>query len=84
VAALAGVAASLGEPSMAGRLFGAIEVALRSTTFHLYPVDRLEYDRNMTAAKSKLSEAAWAVALSEGETISLDKATSAALQLNQR
>jgi predicted ATPase/transcriptional regulator with XRE-family HTH domain len=81
LAALAGAAGLLGKPSIAGRLFGATESALRSTTFHLYPVDRLEYDRTMAAAKSRLSEAAWAVALSEGAAMSLDEAATAALQL---
>jgi tetratricopeptide (TPR) repeat protein len=81
LAALAGAAGLLSKPSIAAHLFGAIESALRSTTFHLYPVDRLEYDRTMAAVKSRLSEAAWAVALSEGAAISLDEAATAALQL---
>ena len=81
LAALAGAAASLGEASMAGRLFGAVEGALRSTTFHLYPVDRLEYTRNRASAGSRLSEADWASALSRGATMSLDEAAAAALLL---
>jgi len=81
LAAISGVAAALHDPLMAGRLFGATEAALRSTTFHLYPVDLLEYNRNMAAAKSRLSAAAWAVAQSEGAAMSLDEASDAALQL---
>jgi predicted ATPase/transcriptional regulator with XRE-family HTH domain len=81
LAALAGAAAALAKPSVAGRLFGATNDALRTTTFHLYAVDRLEYDRNMAAASSLLNETAWAVALSEGATMSLDEAAGAALQL---
>jgi predicted ATPase/transcriptional regulator with XRE-family HTH domain len=81
LAALAGAAASLGEALMAGRLFGAVNISLRSTTFHLYPVDRLEYTRNRASAESRLSEADWASALSEGEAMSLGEAAGAALLL---
>lgn len=81
---MAAVAASMDDPSRAGRLFGATEAALRSTSFHLYPVDRLEYNRNLrlASANSGLSEAAWAVALSEGAALSLDEAAGVALQLD--
>lgn len=84
--AIAAVAASMGDPLMAGRLFGATETALRSTTFHLYPVDRLEYNRNLglASANSGLSAAEWAVALSEGAALSLDEAAGAALRWLQR
>jgi predicted ATPase/transcriptional regulator with XRE-family HTH domain len=81
LAALAGAAASLGEAPMAARLFGALEASLRSTTFHLYPVDRLEYTRNLESARSRLSEADWATALSRGATMSLDEAAGAASML---
>jgi predicted ATPase/transcriptional regulator with XRE-family HTH domain len=84
LAAVAGVTASLGDLSMAGRLFGAVNAALRSTGFHLYAVDRLEYDRNLglASANSRLSEAAWTAALSEGAAMSLEQAADAAIQLN--
>ncbi len=86
LAAMAGVTASLGDLSMAGCLFGAVDAALRSTGFHLYPVDRLEYSRNleMADANPRLSEAAWAAALSEGAAMSLDEAADAALQSHRR
>jgi predicted ATPase len=85
LAAIAGVAAALGDLLMAGRLFGAVHAALRSTGFRLYPIDRIEYDRNLRLASptSRVSEAAWATALSEGAAMSLDEAAAAALQSNQ-
>jgi tetratricopeptide (TPR) repeat protein len=81
LAALAGAAAWLAEASMAGRLFGAVDASLRSTTFHLYPVDLLEYTRNRASAESGLSETEWTEALSEGGAMSLDEAAGAALLL---
>jgi predicted ATPase/transcriptional regulator with XRE-family HTH domain len=81
LAALAGAAASLGEGSTAGRLFGAVDAALRSTTFHLYPVDRLEYTRNLESARSRLSEEDWTSAFSEGAAMSLGEAAGAATML---
>jgi tetratricopeptide (TPR) repeat protein len=81
LAALAGAAASLGEASMAGRLFGAVDASLRSTTFHLYPVDRLEYTRNLATVASLVTEADWATARSEGAAMSLDEAAGAATML---
>ena len=81
---MSGAVGALGKSSMSGRLFGATEAALRSTTFHLYPVDRLEYGRNMDAISAALGEAAWAAALSEGAAMSLDEAAALVLQLDQR
>jgi hypothetical protein len=84
LAALAGAAAAWGESTTASRLFGATEAALRSTRFHLYAVDHREYERNMAAAHSRLSEGAWAIALPAGAAMSLTEAAEAALQLAQR
>ncbi len=86
LAAMAGAAALLGDFSMAGRLFGAVNATLRSTGFHLYPVDRVEYNRNLelASANPRLNETTWAAALSEGAAMSLDDAADVALQLNPR
>jgi tetratricopeptide (TPR) repeat protein len=84
LAAWAGVAAAFGELAAASRLFGATEALLRSTNFHLYTVDLLEYERNMAAVRARLGEDAWAAGLSEGGRMSREEAFDTALRLHQR
>jgi predicted ATPase len=79
--AMAGVVAMQGDLRRSARLFGAVRSALRATGFHLYPVDRLEYERNLANAQARSGpgEAAWLAALAEGEAIPLDEAARLAL-----
>ena len=84
LAAAAGLAAALDDLSAAGRLFGITGSLLRSTGFHLYAVDRLEYEQNMAAARSKLDDKAWEGGVAEGERMSVAEAAELALQLQVR
>jgi hypothetical protein len=84
LAASVGLALALGDAAAAGRLFCATEAALRSTHFHMYAVDRLEYERHKAAALSRLGEGAWRAALVDVGGMSLDEAADAALKLYRR
>jgi predicted ATPase/transcriptional regulator with XRE-family HTH domain len=80
MAAMAGLASALGKAHLAGRLSGATEATLRTTGYRLYTADRIEYERHMAAARSKLGEDAWLAALSEGALMSLNDAADEALR----
>jgi hypothetical protein len=80
LAGLAGVAATEGHPVRAARLFGAAEELFRTLSQKMQPVDQAEFDRNVTAARAQLDEAAFATAWAEGRAMSLPQAIEYALE----
>jgi predicted ATPase/DNA-binding SARP family transcriptional activator/DNA-binding CsgD family transcriptional regulator len=77
--AMAGLAGALGEADRAARLWGAAEAARADTGIVLPPGDRALHEPHLAAARSRLGEAAWERALTEGRAMSLDEATEYAL-----
>jgi predicted ATPase/class 3 adenylate cyclase/DNA-binding XRE family transcriptional regulator len=79
---LIGLAVALraqGQPQRAARLFGAAEALYDIIGQIMNPLDRTEYDRNVTVARAQLGEAAWAAAYAEGRAMTLDQAIAEAL-----
>src|SRR5206468_7084696 len=56
LAGFAGVAAGMGQPEQAARLLGATEALLASIGAAMWPADRLDHERNLTAARADLDE----------------------------
>jgi tetratricopeptide (TPR) repeat protein len=83
--ALAGVASSEGQPERAAHLYGAGQ-ALRWGTYHRalrprWPMGaRVDYERDVAAVRSRLSESAFAGAWSEGKAMTLEQAVAYALE----
>jgi predicted ATPase/DNA-binding SARP family transcriptional activator/DNA-binding CsgD family transcriptional regulator len=71
MASLAGVR---GEAPLAARLWGAAETAREATGIALPPGDRALHEPRLAAARSRLGEGEWEVALAEGRTMSLEEA----------
>ena len=61
--------AALGVPVAATRLWGAAEVLREAIGAPMYPVDRDEYTQAVAAARTKMSETAFAAAWKEGRAL---------------
>jgi predicted ATPase/transcriptional regulator with XRE-family HTH domain len=81
---LAGAEVSAGKTLPAARLLGAVDRALEGSPFALHAVDRLEYDRNLAAARAALDEADWDEAWRAGRALPLEQAVTYALDQIQR
>jgi predicted ATPase/DNA-binding SARP family transcriptional activator len=81
---LAGALAAQGQPQGAARLFGAAEALYDIIGQIMDPVYRTDYDRNVTAARTQLGEAAWEAAYAEGRAMSLEQAIAEALRVADR
>src|ERR671921_1626647 len=82
VTALAGVAASKGFPVRAARLWGAGERLSEISGGHIVREGKstIDYERTLTAARSRLDEAAWTAAWAEGRAMSPERAIEYALE----
>lgn len=77
---LAGVAAATAQAQRAARLFGAGEALLESIGGVLYPSDRIDYDRDVTAARAALDEATFNAAWQQGRAMTWEIAASYAVE----
>ena len=81
---LAAVAATHGrQPEgtvRAARLLGAAEAQFEAIGAAMWPADRLEYERSVTAARAALSEEVFAAAWAEGRAMTLEQAVAYALE----
>ncbi|MBS1253930.1 MAG: putative HTH-type transcriptional regulator [Anaerolineales bacterium] len=68
------LAAAGGRPARAVRLFTAAEGTRQVAGAPLSPVDRPEYQRSLTAARTRLDEDAFAAAWGEGRAMTLEQA----------
>ena len=76
---MASLAGNLGDATRAARLWGAAEAAREVTGFALPSGDRVLHESYLAAARSRLGEAVWEQALSEGRAMPLDRAAEYAL-----
>ena len=76
---LAGVAGDRGQAERAARLLGAEQALCESIGAVLTPSDASAFERGMAAARGALGETAFAAAVVEGRTMSLDQAIEYAL-----
>ena len=77
--ALAGVAAAQGQAERAARLLGAAEALVEPARLRADPVVRIEYDRNLAAARVGPDEAGFAAAWAAGRALPREQAIAYAL-----
>jgi predicted ATPase/DNA-binding CsgD family transcriptional regulator len=82
VTGLAGVAASLGRPARAARLWGAADGLSERYGGHVVREGRavIDYEGRLAAARSQLDEAAWTAAWAEGRAMGPEQAVGYALE----
>jgi len=82
VIGLGGVAASLGWPVRAARLWGAAEGISETYGVHLLSAGRslIDYEGRLAAARTRLDEAAWTAAWAEGRDMDLEQISEYARQ----
>jgi hypothetical protein len=76
---LAGVVQATGDAARAGRLSGAAETLLQSLDAVLDPAGTLEYEVNLAATRTQVSQHAFAKAWQEGKTMTLEQAITEAM-----
>jgi predicted ATPase/DNA-binding CsgD family transcriptional regulator len=82
--ALACVAQARGEAGRAARLFGAAEVLREVIGYEQEPGDGVLQEPYLTAARSRLDEASWEAAFSDGQAMSFEEAIEYALSVEER
>jgi predicted ATPase/DNA-binding CsgD family transcriptional regulator len=78
---LAGMVSLLGQPEPAARLFGAAATLFEVTRTSIWPVDRIDYDRNLSAVRAQLGEDLFANAFAAGRAMSLEQAIAEAFAI---
>jgi hypothetical protein len=81
---LASVAVVLGNPTLATQLLAAIDALLTRSGARLWPVDRIEYERTMTAVRAQLDEAMFRSEWTSGHTLPLDQIMEEAIAFSAR
>jgi len=76
LAGLAMIAAVEGQLLLAARLIGSVEVRL-NVNVDMYPAERAEYQHTMESVRRQLDRKAFAAALNEGRTMTLEQALAA-------
>jgi predicted ATPase/DNA-binding SARP family transcriptional activator len=77
---LAGVAIADGRPERAARLLGAGDRLRQGIKVPRAPIERADHERRLTAVRAALGEEAFAAAWAAGRVMSLDEATTLALE----
>jgi predicted ATPase/DNA-binding SARP family transcriptional activator len=80
LAGFARVAAGKAQPERAARLLGAAEARHEALGEHPWPMQLAEHDRTVTAARTALSEEAFAAAWAEGQAMTVEQAVAYALE----
>jgi predicted ATPase/transcriptional regulator with XRE-family HTH domain len=78
---LAAIASVMGRPGQAAKITGAVEATLSEMGAPMEPIEALEYNRQLAAARSQVPEQVWAAAQDEGRGMSLEDAVVYALDL---
>jgi hypothetical protein len=76
---LAMVAATTGQPARAARLWGAAEALREATDEGRWHVFQRSYERALATARTRLSEAQWAIAWAAGRALTAEQAVAEAL-----
>lgn len=76
----AGIACAQGQTTSAAHLFGAAGALREATGTPLHPCDRPEYERDVTAVRTGLSEEAFTAAWAQGRAMTLEQAVEYALE----
>jgi predicted ATPase/DNA-binding CsgD family transcriptional regulator len=66
---VAGMVGLLGQPEQAARLFGAASAAIEAAGTSIWPVDRVDYERNLAAVRARLGDVAFAAAWETGRAL---------------
>jgi len=74
LAGVAGMVAELGRPAPAARLFGAAAALLTAMGASFWPVDKVDFDRNLNETRALLGEEAFAAAFAAGGAMPLAQA----------
>lgn len=80
---LAGAAGALGQFFQAARLWGAAEAQREDSDIWWSSAERLLLEPVLTAARLRLSEAAWEIAFADGKAMRLEEAVEYALSEEQ-
>ncbi len=84
LAGLGGVAAKIGWPDRAARIFGAVDALSGATSMLQYGIDRARYQRTLALAREDVpDEFIWNSAHKEGRTLTLEQAIAYAVQAVQ-
>jgi predicted ATPase len=79
LAGFAAIARAEGEPERSARLYGAVAALQAANKLSMWPSERVEYERNTSALRTQLDEAAWAKAWAVGSAMTMDQAIDYAL-----
>ena len=78
---LGGVAAKIGRPDGAARIFGAIQALSGATSMLQYGIDRARYQRTLALARAEAQdESTWNSAYAEGRTMTFEQAIAYAVE----
>ncbi len=78
---LGGVAAKIGQPERAARIFGAIQALSGATSVVEYGLDRARYQRTLALARTEAKdESAWNAAYAEGRAMTIEQVIAYALE----
>ena len=80
---IAGLSAEQQQAHRAARLFGAVEALGETVNIQLPPLDRLDLDRDVAAARAQLDEATFTAAWGQGRKMTLEQAIAFALEDEQ-
>jgi DNA-binding CsgD family transcriptional regulator len=75
---IAGMAAHLGWSEQAAGLFGAADAIFERLGTSIWPVDKVDYDRNLAAARAQLGDDAFNTGFTAGRALTLQQAIAAA------
>jgi predicted ATPase/DNA-binding CsgD family transcriptional regulator/Flp pilus assembly protein TadD len=81
LAALGGLFGARKQLERASVLFSASQALSNTISSHLDPADQVEYERNLAATKSQMSQGDWDRAWVRGQALTLDEAVAYALEI---
>jgi tetratricopeptide (TPR) repeat protein len=79
LAGFGGLVAAQGQSRRAAVLFGAVTALRAALNTPMWPAERVEYERHITAVRAQLDEATFAAAWAEGRAMTLEQALAEAL-----
>jgi len=80
---IAGMVALLGRPEQAARLFGAVDALFATIGSSIWPIDRIDYDGNVAAVRTRLGEDGFTTASAAGRELTLEQAIAEAAAITQ-